>query len=93
MGKLKSVTEAEIAEAITMSDDALDALQDVASRLEKGYCDDISKPSDLALKLTLQLAFLSRAASSVLIHVLAKGANQAQKRELEALLRERTKAG
>lgn len=87
MPKLDNVTEADIKCEIDKSDDFLGAIHDFANRMEKGYCDNILRPNEIASNLSL----LSSACSRLAMLVLAKAAMQEQKAELEALMKERAK--
>ena len=85
MPKLQNATETEIRAAIDAADEALGAMQELTNRLEKGYCDQLRKPSDLARSLSV----IARAASGLAVHVLAKQSAQEQRAELDTLMRER----
>jgi hypothetical protein len=88
MPKMQNVTEAEIKATVEKaSDEFLMELFDYTNRLEKGYCDDLAKPADLARSLSNVAAAAARLAT----HILAKAAMQEDKAELQKLLAERAR--
>lgn len=85
MPKMPNVTEVELRFALDGGDDLLMALHDFASRLEHGYCDTLERPAQLARGLSA----IASASARMATLVLAKSEMQEQKKELEALMRER----
>jgi len=85
MPKLKNVTPAEWQEALSKADDAMFALLDVLDRLEKGYADDL--PDMLGAARSLNA--LAMTATKGVSHSLMKEGLQAQKREIQAMLRQK----
>lgn len=87
MPKLKNLTEADILAARDAIYEVLDPVNDIRSRLEKGYCDHLQSSVEFARSF----AIMARACSDVVVHLLAKAGMQEQKAELDALMRERAK--
>lgn len=83
MPKLKNVTRAEIDALVNASEDPLMTMHDISDRIEKGYCDDIDNPAQLARHFTA----IARAASDLSLGLLAKAALQEMKAETELLIR------
>ena len=87
MPKMKNVTRAEIDALVNASEDPLMAMHDIGDRIEKGYCDDIENPAQLAR----HFAAIARAASGLAIGLLSKAALQELEAETERLIRARAK--
>ena len=85
MGKMKNVTEADIEATLAKSEAFLDEMFDLLSRMEKGYCDPITKPIEHARNF----AHIARTSAEMVSKVLLAMSMQEQKRELETLLRQR----
>lgn len=87
MPKMQNVTEAEIEAVIRAMDDSLQDMHDISNRLEKGYCDDLTKPVEHAKNFAL----IARAASDLVVRIIGKRAMQEQSAELERTLAERAR--
>lgn len=86
MAKLKNVT----LEELKALDEATDVsiFWDIANRIEKGYCDNLETPAELALTFL----GVSRASADLASKILLKAQMQEQKRELQALLKAKIEA-
>lgn len=85
MPKLKNVTAAEIKALQDQTDGILGDIQDIADRIEKGYCDEIAEPAATARHFNA----VARAAQNMVMMMLIKLAMQEQKAEIEKLYRQK----
>lgn len=85
MPRLKNVTIPELTAALDSLDDPLQALHDIADRIEKGYCDEITEP----VRAARTLLAMSRASAGLAQMVLFQLSLQEQRRETEKMIRER----
>lgn len=88
MAKLRNVAQDELLAHKLTGEDLCIELHGINNRIEKGYCDEIES----LVSLARSFLSLSRAAADTAAHLLVKASLQEQKRELEALLRSRTKS-
>jgi len=85
MPKLNNITNADLIQIRDALYDALGAVHDAEQRIEKGYCDTIENPVELAKAFISASSAYSGLAGKILIRL----ALDEQRRELEALLTER----
>jgi len=84
MGKRVNVTEWELAACVTGQENALHEMYDFANRIEKGYVDRISNPTEAAK----QFALIARAASDMAVKMLYVDQAQRQKDDIARLRRD-----
>jgi hypothetical protein len=83
MPKLQNVTNANLKALLDTAGDCQMDANDIADRIEKGYCDNVPNPAELARGFLA----ISRAFADVAHKLLVKAALQEQKAELETMLR------
>lgn len=88
MGKMKNVSQSDIEAALAKSDEFLGEMFDIINRMEKGYCDPLAKPNELARNF----AQIARASADMVSKILLHASMQEDKADLERLLRERKAA-
>ncbi len=88
MAKLKNVTQEELKTADDAACDLMATLHDISNRMEKGYVDD-KLVEHIAMVRTYNA--LARASLNMVSQLLVKSALDEQKRQIEAMLKERDK--
>lgn len=83
MPRFKNVTVQEIRTAKAAGEKVISMLSDLTYRIQKGYCDPLQSPADLARHFNS----LSRLSSEMVSHLLVNLAVEEIKTETENLLR------
>ncbi len=85
MAKMNPVSKAEVEAAMEAAFDLQQTIADIANRLEKGYADPLPNATTAARAFNA----LVRTTADLTTHLLAKASLDEQKRELDALMRQR----
>lgn len=87
MPKLQNVTNDDLAQLDAAIDEVRAQISGLNDRMEKGYCDEVKNPIELARHFTA----MSRECSEMVTNLLRASYMQEQRREVEAMLKARDK--